>query len=73
MSTYKALGDLVVAGKGVKAGASFDTTAEQAAPAVSFGLAEVVEAGPSEGNVSGSHVPNPKPKPKPKAKRGKAS
>ncbi len=41
MTTYKALVDLVVAGKGVKAGSTFDTSAEQAAPAVAFGLAEV--------------------------------
>ena len=43
MTTYKALVDLVVAGKGVKAGETFETTAEQAAPAVSFGLAEAVK------------------------------
>lgn len=57
MTTFKALVDLVVAGEGVKAGATFKTTDEQAAPAVSFGLAEPLQA-PS------------KSEPKPKAKRG---
>ena len=44
MTTYRALVDLVVAGKGVEAGSTFETSDEQAAPAVAFGLAEVVEA-----------------------------
>jgi hypothetical protein len=50
MTEYRALVDLVVAGKGVKAGATFDTSDEQAAPAVAFGLAEVVEDKPQPRN-----------------------
>ena len=58
MTTYKAFVDLVVAGEGVKAGDTFETTDEQAAPAVAFGLAEPVEDD------------KPKPKPKPARKAG---
>ena len=45
MTTFKALVDLVVAGKGVKAGSTFDCSDEQAAPALAFGLAEQVGCG----------------------------
>ena len=47
MTKFRALVDLVVAGKGVKAGSTFDTSDEQAAPAVAFGLAEAVKGGKS--------------------------
>ena len=58
MTTYKAIVDLVVAGKGVRAGSTFDTSDEQAAPAVAFGLAE----------LSGADKSEQKPKAKSKAK-----
>lgn len=46
MTTYKALVDLVVAGKGVKAGSTFTASDEQVAPALAFALVEVVDDKP---------------------------
>ena len=63
MTTFRALVDLVVAGKGVKAGSTFETSDEQAAPALAFGLAEVRPTDPEDD----------KPKPTPKRSTQKAS
>ena len=62
MTTFRALVDLVVAGKGVKAGSTFETSDEQAAPALAFGLAEVLQDPGDD-----------KPKPTPKRSTQKAS
>ena len=53
--TYRALVDLVVAGKGVKANSTFETSAEQAGPALAFGLAEPVEDEPKSKPAARRH------------------
>ena len=68
MTTFRALVDLVVAGKGVEAGSTFETSDEQAAPALAFGLAEVVE-----GEDADASMPEDEPKPKAKRSTRKAS
>ncbi len=68
MTTYRALVDLVVAGKGVKAGATFETSDEQAAPAIAFGLAEAVAS-----RSSGDDRDRDEPKPRAKRSTRKAS